>query len=547
MKLEFVGADHEVTGSCHYLEAAGKKILVDCGMEQGRDDFVNVPIPVSPGELDYVFVTHAHIDHTGNLPVLVKNGFKGPILSTHATADLCGIMLLDSAHIQEFEAEWRNRKGKRRGQPEFVPSYTVPDAEAACRLFREYDYDTVIDVCDGIKIRFTDVGHLLGSAAIEVWVNEDGKETKIVFSGDIGNTAQPLIRDPARVSDADYLLIESTYGDRNHEARVDYVTELSKIMQRTFDRGGNLVVPSFAVGRTQEMLYFIRQIKEQNLIHGHDGFEVYVDSPLANKATTIYSEHNADCFDEEAEDLVRKGINPIAFPGLKLAVSADESKLINMDMQPKVILSASGMCEAGRIKHHLKHNLWRKESTVLFVGYQAEGTLGRALLEGKKDVTLFGEQITVAAEICNLPGVSGHADQAGLLDWAGGFAKPPKKVFIVHGDDAVVQPFADLLKEKYGWDTMAPYSGTVYDLAQNVCVTEARGIPIEHRAEASAGAAAGTAGETAAAGRAQNVYSRLIAAGNRLLAIIRRSEGHANKDLAKFADQIDALNNKWDA
>jgi metallo-beta-lactamase family protein len=298
------------------------------------------------------------------------------------------------------------------------------------------------------------------------------------------------------------------------------------------------------------MLYFIRQIKEKKLVSGHDGFEVYVDSPLANKATTVYSEHNADCFDDEALELVKKGINPISFDGLRLAVTADESKMINFDTKPKVILSASGMCEAGRIKHHLKHNLWRKESTILFVGYQAEGTLGRALLEGKKEVTLFGEPISVAAEICVLPGVSGHADQNGLLDWAGGFTVRPKKVFVVHGDDQVVQPFADLLKEKYGWDTMAPYSGTEYDLTQNVCVKETKGIPAEKKTEEGAASALGSgvaAASAASSGRQATVYGRLLAAGSRLLAIIKRSEGHPNKELAKFADQLEALNSKWDS
>lgn len=539
MRLTFIGADHEVTGSCHYLEAAGKKILIDYGMEQGTNTFENTPLPVSPSELDYVFVTHAHIDHTGNLPLLAVQGFKGDILATKATCDLCGIMLLDSAHIQEFEAEWRNRKGKRQGREPFVPVYTTEDAQKILQRFREFDYDTVYDICPGIRLRFTDVGHLLGSSAIEVWVTEDGKETKIVFSGDIGNLNQPLIRDPQKVEDADYLLIESTYGDRSHGPRVDYVTELTKIIQRTFDRGGNLVVPSFAVGRTQEMLYFIRQIKEQKLIKGHDGFEVYVDSPLAAKATGVFNEHTSDCFDEEAADLIAKGINPIQFEGLRLASTPEESKEINFDNHVKIILSASGMCEAGRIKHHLKHNLWRPESTILFVGYQAEGTLGRELLNGRKEVTLFSEPITVAAEICELPGVSGHADREGLLAWASGFKEKPKKVFVVHGDDTVVGPFGDLLKEKLGWDVMEPYSGTVYDLTANVCLKETQGIPFVRKDENGNPL-------PKSASQMSGPYARLVSTAQRLTALVHSRQGMANKDLAHFADQLAALCDKWE-
>lgn len=540
MRLTFIGADHEVTGSCHFLEAAGKKILIDYGMEQGANTFENVPLPVSPSELDYVFVTHAHIDHTGNLPLLAARGFRGDILATRATCDLCDIMLLDSAGIQEFEAEWRNRKGKRQGKEPFVPVYTSEDAERILKRFREFDYDKIYDVCPGIRIRFTDVGHLLGSSAIEVWVTEDGKETKIVFSGDIGNINQPLIRDPQKIEEADYLLIESTYGDRSHDPQTDYTTELAKVIQRTFDRGGNLVIPSFAVGRTQEMLYFIRQIKEKKLIQGHDGFEVYVDSPLAAKATNIFNEHTSDCFDEEATELIEKGINPIRFSGLRLAMSSEESKEINFDNQPKVILSASGMCEAGRIKHHLKHNLWRPDSTILFVGYQAEGTLGRQLLEGKKEVTLFNEPIKVAAEICSLPGISGHADREGLLAWASSFKEKPKRVFVVHGDDTVVGPFSGLLKEKLGWDTEAPYSGTVFDLSNNTFIKETQGIPYVRKD------ADGNPVPQRGQGSVSTPYARLQDTADRLLSLIHSKKGMANKDLAHFADQLSALCDKWE-
>ena len=389
MKLTFLGANHEVTGSCTLLEAAGQRYLIDCGMEQGKDVYENQPIPVAPGEIDGVLATHAHIDHTGLLPLLVRNGFRGRIYATRPTAELCSIMLRDSAHIQEFEAEWKNRKGQRSGAEPVEPMYTIQDAEAAIALFRGYDYNKEIELAPGIVIRFVDVGHLLGSSSIEIWVTENGATTKLVFSGDIGNLDQPIIKDPTYLKDADYVFMESTYGDRSHGPRPDYVAELAKILQRTFDRGGNVVIPSFAVGRTQELLYFIREIKEKNLITGHGCFPVYIDSPLAIEATRIFKDTDSSCFDEETNALLAKGIDPIQFPGLKVSVTSDESRAINTDPVPKVIISASGMCEAGRIRHHLKHNLWRKECTILFVGYQAVNTLGRSLLEG---ADLFGSQ-----------------------------------------------------------------------------------------------------------------------------------------------------------
>ncbi len=541
MKLTFIGADHEVTGSCHLLEAAGKKILVDYGMEQGKNLYENVPIPVNAGDIDYVFITHAHIDHTGLLPLLGARGFHGSIYATKATSDLCGIMLLDSAHIQEFEAEWRNRKGRRKGIDPYVPLYTCEDASRILQYFVGCAYEEIVDVAPGIRIRFTDVGHLLGSSAIEVWITEEGRETKLVFSGDVGNTGQPLIKDPKKVESADYVLIESTYGDRSHaqkEEEFNYAAALAEILQRTFDRGGNVVIPSFAVGRTQEMLYFIRQIKEENLVKNHGDFPVYVDSPLAVHATDIFNEHTADCFDEEAEALLAKGINPITFHDLRLALTSDESKEINFIDEPKVIISASGMCEAGRIKHHLKHNLWREESTILFVGYQAEGTLGRALVEGEKEVTLFGEPIKVAAEITVLPGISGHADREGLLDWMGGFTTKPKKVFVVHGDDTVTEIFANLLHEKLGLDAYAPYSGTVWDLTNNVCLKETTGVPFEK---------VGAVGQAASKGgaKAASIYGRLENAVQNLLSVVHASKGLPNKELARFADQINSLCEKW--
>ena len=381
MRLSFFGAAHEVTGSCHLLEACGKNILIDCGMEQGPDLYENQELPVAPGDVDYILLTHAHIDHSGNIPLLVKKGFSGEIITTFATADLCDIMLRDSAHIQEFEAEWRNRKARRSGEPEYEPIYTVADADAATKLLAPVDYGQKITLCDGIEVRFNDVGHLLGSASIEVWITEGDVSKKVVFSGDVGNVNQPIIKDPQLVKEADYLVIESTYGDRTHGEDIpDYVGEFTRILRETFQKGGNVVIPSFAVGRTQEILYFIREIKEKNLLPEFSGFEVYVDSPLAIEATNVFNKNVKGCFDEEAMKLVNQGINPLLFRGLKTTITSDESRQINFDTKPKVILSASGMCEAGRIRHHLKHNLWRQVCTICFVGYQAVGTLGRKLI-----------------------------------------------------------------------------------------------------------------------------------------------------------------------
>jgi metallo-beta-lactamase family protein len=534
MKITFIGATHEVTGSCYYLEAAGKKFLVDCGMEQGPDYYENQEIPVKGSDLDFVLLTHAHMDHSGNLPAIYAKGFQGPVYATQATCHLCDIMLRDSAHIQMFEAEWRNRKGRRQGKPEFVPAYTMEDAMGVLKNFVPCPYEKTVTPAEGIRVRFVDAGHLLGSASIEVIINEDGKEKKIVFSGDIGNLNQPLIKDPVYLHDADYVVMESTYGDRSHGDRPDYVELLSEVIQRTFDRGGSVVIPSFAVGRTQEMLYFIRQIKEEGRVHGHDNFKVYVDSPLANEATTIFNEHIYDCFDEEALALVNKGINPLMFPGLKTSITSDDSKAINFDEDCKVIISASGMCDAGRIKHHLKHNLWNPNNTILFVGYQAIGTLGRSLLEGATEVKLFGETVYVGAEICQMPGISGHADVNGLMTWIKSFSQKPTKVFVTHGDDEVTEIFARRLEEELGLDAMAPFSGTVFDLAENVCIYEAQGIKITKTAVSP---------KTSKAARA---FQKLVAMGQRLMSVIRKSEGIPNKDLDRFTREVQSLCDKWD-
>ena len=465
MKLTFLGAAREVTGSRFLLNACGKNIMVDYGMEQGVDLYANASLPIAESQIDCVLLTHAHIDHSGYLPLLYKNGFRGPIYATYATTDLCKIMLLDSAHIQESDAEWKNRKAQRQGKPPVEPLYTQEHALKTHELFRPCRYNEAVQIFPGVSIRMADVGHLLGSASIEVSVTE-GDETKtIVFSGDVGNLNQPLLRDPQYMQKADYVVMESTYGDRSHGPKPDYIASLTRILQDTLDRGGNVVIPSFAVGRTQEMLYFIRQIKQEGLVHGHDGFPVYVDSPLAIEATNVFNENTLECADEETLALIRKGVNPLLFDGLRVAVSADESKLINTDETPKVIISSSGMCDAGRIRHHLKHNLWRPECTVLFVGYQSVGTLGRSIVDGAKEVKLFGETIGVRAHVETLAGISGHADNSGLLKWVSAFVPQPQHVFVVHGEDEVAETFAERLRNEMGLDAAAPYNGESWELA----------------------------------------------------------------------------------
>ena len=406
----------------------------------------------------------------------------------------------------------------------------MEDAEGAIRRLVACHYNQEIEVCDGIRIRFTDIGHLLGSASIEIWLTEEGRTKKIVFSGDIGNKHQPLLKDPSLTKSADYVVMESTYGDRLHSAeRLDYVKELAAVLKETFDKGGNVVIPSFAVGRTQELLYFLRKIKVERLVEGFENFPVYVDSPLAVEATGIFQDNRWECFDEEAMELVREGINPISFAGLKLAITSDESREINFIDTPKVIISASGMCEAGRIRHHLKHNLWRPECTILFVGYQAVGTLGRSLVEGADEVRLFGEPIQVRAQIKQLAGLSGHADKNGLIEWISGFEEKPKKVFIVHGEDSVCTGFAETLKIEYGQRAYAPYSGTEFDLLSGKFLYEAEPVSAKKKEKPVT----------------NSVFARLLAAAQRLLHLAQKCDGMANKDMAKFADQINSLCDKW--
>ncbi len=535
MRIQFLGAAHEVTGSCTLLQAAGHKILIDCGMEQGKDMYQNCDIPVIPSDIECVLLTHAHIDHSGKLPALVAKGFKGKIYTSVPTKKLCNIMLLDSAHIQESEAEYKARKAKRAGKPVEPPEYTTEDAMATLEMIVPCEYETTYEVLDGVSIRLRDAGHLLGSASIEVTVTENGETKSILFSGDLGNVQRPLIKDPQPPRPTDFVVIESTYGNRDHGERSDYVTQLAEILQSTLDKGGNLVVPCFAVGRTQEMLYLIREIKNQGRIQGHGNFPVFVDSPLAVEATNVYADDIFSYCDDETKELLKAGINPIRFPGVQLSITSDDSKAINVNETPKVILSASGMCEAGRIRHHLKHNLWRPESTILFVGYQSEGTLGNTLLSGAETVKLFGEEVQVNARIAQMDGISGHADRSIMLNWLGAMKdNKPKLVFVNHGEDGVCDEFAEEITNTLGMKATAPYNGAIYDLDTCTCLEEGNKQLLKKAQEAKKAEAASSA------------FERLLKAGRNLLSVIERNKGGANKDLDKFAGQINDLANRWD-
>lgn len=530
MKVTFIGADHEVTGSCSLLQIKDKNILVDYGMEQGVNIYENVPLPVPPAQIDYIFLTHAHIDHSGNLPLIYKKGFKGVIYATKETCNLCDIMLKDSAHIQEMDAQYKSRKAARAGLPPVLPPYDLSDAEGVLKLMRPCDYAKEMRIDENITIRFTDMGHLLGSSAVEIWLTEDGEERKIVFSGDVGNKNQPIICDPKTVEEADYLVIESTYGDRLHERPQGKPTVniLADVIQRALDAGGNVVIPSFAVGRTQELLYFIREIKNSGMVTGHDNFPVYVDSPLAYEATSIFMQCDIACLDDETKAVMASGENPLVFPGLHVCTSTEDSMRLNTDYTPKVIISSSGMCEAGRIRHHLKYNLWKSNNIILFAGYQAQGTLGRSLVEGVKKVKLFGDEIAVNAKIELLPCISGHADKDGLLEWLGKFTKMPKQIFVNHGDDTVCDTFANTIKEKYNVDAFAPYSGTSYDLIKGEFIDITQGVKIKKPYKS---------GDTP--------YNHLVSAAEKLLAVAKENEGISNRELKKFTTQINNLIEKW--
>ncbi len=490
MKITFLGATRTVTGSNYLVEAAGKKFLVDCGMWQGKAEFENEnfqEFEFNPQEIDFMLLTHAHIDHSGRIPKLYNEGFRNKIYAHKATCDLCALMLPDSGHIQEMESEWKNRKRMRKGEKPRDPLYTAEDAAKCLQIFEPVKYDEIIDITENIHARFNDAGHMLGSSIIELWVKEDEKEVKTVFTGDLGNNDIPLLNSPTMIDSTDFLVMESTYGNRLHIRNDEKATMFLNIVYETLERNGTIVIPSFAVGRTQEILYELNKIKENT---EDEDFKtkyekimkapVYVDSPLAVSATEIFRQ-NMNLFDDEVKEEMAKGDNPLEFPGLKFTKTADESKALNEMTDPMIILSASGMCEVGRIKHHLKHNLWNPNSTILFVGYQAPGTLGRKIVDGEKRVKIFGEEINVNARVEYIEGYSGHADQNGLLNFVYSFYDKPKHIFLVHGEEEGQIVLKDKLMETTGIPVTIPSFGETYTLDDKLSVETTVQLPKKYR------------------------------------------------------------------
>lgn len=484
MKITFLGATKAVTGSNFLVEGAGKKFLVDCGLHQGKmeEEMLNDrPFDFDVQEIDFMLLTHAHIDHSGRIPKLYKDGYRNPVYATFATCDLCEIMLPDSGHIQETETEIKNKKRKRAGKKDMLdPLYTAKDAIDSMEIFKGVVYDEIIDITDGISVRFNDAGHMLGSAIIEVWITENGKQEKIVFSGDIGNNDLPLLSSPTMIDSADYLVMESTYGNRLHIRNDEKAEMFLKVVSETIKNGGTVVIPSFAVGRTQEILYELNTIKDY---HKDDeefqkeyevlmNTDVYVDSPLAVSATQVFKK-NMNLFSEEIQEFISRGDNPLDFPGLHFTQSVEESKALNESNEPCIIISASGMCDVGRIKHHLKHNIWNPNSTILFVGYQAVGTLGRRIVDGAETVKVLGEEFSVNARVEYIEGFSGHADQDGLLSFLCSFnTKMPKQVFLVHGEPEAQETLQGKILEEAGINAIIPSYGEEYELGESVQKTE---------------------------------------------------------------------------
>ena len=480
MKITFLGATKTVTGSNFLVEAAGKKFLVDCGMYQGKKELEEEnyePFKFNPLEIDFMLLTHAHIDHSGRIPKLYNDGFRNPIYAHKATCDLCSLMLPDSGHIQEMEVEWKNRKRMRKGESILEPLYTAQDAARCLEIFKPVKYDEIIEIDENIHVRFNDAGHMLGSSIIELWIKEDGKETKTVFTGDLGNNDIPLLDSPTMIESADFLIMESTYGSRLHLRNDEKAQMFLDIVSSTIERGGTVVIPSFAVGRTQEILYELNKIKEKR---DDEEFRkkyktlmktpVYVDSPLAISATEVFRE-NMDLFEEEIQKEIQSGDNPLEFPGLQFTTTVEESRALNEDTSPSIIISASGMCDVGRIKHHLKHNLWNPNNTILFVGYQAPGTLGYSIVNGAKKVTIFGEEIAVNAQIEYIEGYSGHADQEWLMNFIYSFIQKPKHIFLVHGEEEAQEVLKNKIVEETNIGVTIPELGETYELNDEIIMT----------------------------------------------------------------------------
>ncbi|NCB42957.1 MAG: MBL fold metallo-hydrolase [Clostridia bacterium] len=478
MNVKFCGAATSVTGSCHLITTDKHKVLLDCGQFQGSKALEELnfeAFPFNPAEIECVVMSHSHIDHCGRLPLLCKRGFAGDIYCTSPTADLLEVMLKDSAHIHEMEAEWKSRKSQRAGKAAVEPLYTTDDALETLTHIKPILYDQLVDINDQMKIVFNDAGHILGSAIVELWTEEGEKTSKLVFSGDLGMQNRPILKDPVFIKKADYLIMETTYGNRIHEENSTSIKRLLDIIIETTQRGGNVVIPSFAVGRTQELIFELNRIYDGDSAYkaALKNIQVYIDSPMAAAATEVFKK-NAQAYDTEMREFILKGDHPLDFENLHFTVTSDESRLINIDQAPKVIISASGMCDAGRIRHHLKHNLWNPKASIVFVGYQAEGTLGRSILEGSEEVTLFGENIRVKAQVHNLEGFSGHADKTSLITWLSGFEKAPHDIFLVHGEQDAKIEFAESVKKELGWDCTIVDGYNEYELKEVTSLTGSR-------------------------------------------------------------------------
>ena len=466
MKITFCGASKTVTGSNYLIEAEDKKLLLDCGMFQGsvREEQMNFESFIyNPKDIDYLILSHAHIDHSGRIPKLVKEGFNGKIYTTHATYDLCEIMLMDSANIGMQDAEWENRKRVRKGLTPIEPLYNTNDVKESLKLFKPVYYNQEIKIDDTFSFRLQDAGHILGSAIVELFINEEGKTTKLVFSGDLGMPERPILTDPGFIEDADYLIIESTYGDRDHPTYTDSTKSLIKIIDDTSQKGGTVVIPSFAVGRTQDLIYQLNSYYDGEGLEEYKKVPIYIDSPMAVSTTKVF-EKNSNLFDEDAKNLILSGDNPFDFENIFYVRDVEESKRLNAVKYPKVIISASGMATAGRVRHHLKHSLWDPKNSVIIVGYQAEGSTGRKLVEGAKKVSLLGEEIKVEANIYSLQGFSAHADQSMLLNWIGHFKKFPKKIFLVHGEEKAITALKSEIENKWQANVHVPDLGDSVEL-----------------------------------------------------------------------------------
>lgn len=466
MKITFCGASKTVTGSNYLIEAEDKKLLLDCGMFQGsaREEQMNFESFIyNPKDIDYLILSHAHIDHSGRIPKLVKEGFNGKIYTTHATYDLCEIMLMDSANIGMQDTEWENRKRVRKGLTPIEPLYNTNDVKESLKLFKPVYYNQEIKIDDTFTFKLQDAGHILGSAIVELFINEEGKTTKLVFSGDLGMPERPILTDPGFIEDADYLIIESTYGDRDHPTYTDSTKSLIKIIDDTSQKGGTVVIPSFAVGRTQDLIYQLNSYYDGEGLEEYKKVPIYVDSPMAVSTTKVF-EKNSNLFDEDAKNLILSGDNPFDFENIFYVRDVEESKRLNTVKYPKVIISASGMATAGRVRHHLKHNLWDPKNSVIIVGYQAEGSTGRKLVEGAKKVSLLGEEIKVEANIYSLQGFSAHADRSMLLNWIGHFKKFPKKIFLVHGEEKAITALKSEIENKWKANVHVPDLGDSVEL-----------------------------------------------------------------------------------